>query len=101
VGCALAIPLPLLSVVAFLAAAGVGFLVPSSAINLAPWAGAAVLAILSLIGWIRERREAERIRKEREAEEAARLPAEERHDELIAAAALLSTHIADEGPTPP
>jgi hypothetical protein len=72
IGCALVIPLPLVSTVLFSAAGVIGFALAANFPDLAYWGAASlILAALSLIGWYGKRRGEKR--------EAAR------HAELVAA----------------
>ena len=72
VGCALVIPVPLISVAAFGFAAIMGFALSADFPDLAIWGGASlVLAAMSLLGWFGKRRAArrERVRAEVAARE--------------------------------
>jgi hypothetical protein len=72
---ALVIPVPLVSVVAFVLAGILGFANSTTFPDLAVWGGASIiLAVLSLIGWFTKRRETRR----QEVREA------QRHSELVA-----------------
>src|SRR5215213_7135768 len=72
---ALVIPVPLVSVIAFVLAGILGFANSTHFPDLAVWGGVSlILAVLSLIGWFTKRREARR----QEAREA------QRHAELVA-----------------
>jgi hypothetical protein len=73
IGCALVIPIPLVSVAAFVLAGIIGFAFSADFPDLAAWGGVSlVLAVLSFIGWWGKRRG--------ERREAAR------HAELVSAA---------------
>jgi hypothetical protein len=75
IGVALVIPVPLVSVVAFVLAGILGYANSTHFSDLAVWGGASIiLAVLSLIGWFTKRRGTRR-QEEREAQ---------RHAEVVA-----------------